>query len=136
MKGTIFNIQRFCTSDGPGIRTTVFFKGCPLQCLWCHNPESQCKAQELAYDMDKCMHCLKCVSLCPQHCHSINQSKHAFERTNCIACGKCVSAHCENLEVFGNDVSVDEIILEVLKDKKFMREDPKTEHVVHPDGHL
>lgn len=65
------------------------------------------------------MHCLKCVSLCPQHCHSISQSKHAFERTNCIACGKCVSAHCENLEVFGNDVSVDEIILEVLKDKKF-----------------
>ena len=61
MNGTIFNIQRFCINDGPGIRTTVFLKGCPLKCIWCHNPESQAREPEIMFYKDKCTKCGSCV---------------------------------------------------------------------------
>ena len=67
MSGTLFNIQRFCTDDGPGIRTTVFFKGCNLSCAWCHNPESQSGKVQLMFFADKCIGCGKCENHCPQH---------------------------------------------------------------------
>lgn len=80
--GTIFNIQKFCTNDGPGIRTTVFVKGCPLTCLWCHNPESSSQSPELLYNAEKCTLCGNCVKVCPT-CHSItNDDEHIFDRKN------------------------------------------------------
>ncbi len=116
MTANILNIQRFCTKDGPGIRTTVFFKGCPLSCLWCHNPESQSVARQLMYNSEKCLHCLRCVAACANQCHKQDSGKHTFDRTECIACGKCLSPLCEALEIAGKTVSTDEILQEVLKD--------------------
>ena len=119
MNGKILNIQRFCTSDGPGIRTTVFFKGCPLRCAWCHNPESQLKQSELLYDTKKCVHCRRCVPLCPQGAHIINDEKHIFLREKCIACGRCLTPSCEALEIKGADISAEDILDEVMKDKLY-----------------
>ena len=119
MKTPILNVQRFCTKDGPGIRTTVFFKGCPLKCLWCHNPESQSPRQELMYNAEKCVHCLRCVSVCPNGCHTQSAGRHAFDRTACTACGVCLSPVCEALEMAGNAIDTDMILEEVLKDRLY-----------------
>ncbi len=119
MSGNILNIQRFCTDDGPGIRTTVFLKGCPLSCVWCHNPESQSPRQELMYDNTKCVHCLQCVALCPTHCHKKGVNGHEFNRAECLACGKCLNALCDALEGQGRPMDADEVLTEVLKDRAF-----------------
>ena len=119
MNGNIFDIQRFCTSDGPGIRTTVFFKGCPLRCEWCHNPESQLKRNELLYDVEKCVNCLRCVSACSKGAHISKDDRHVFLRDRCVACGACVSPTCEALEIKGADITVEEILAEVMKDKPY-----------------
>ena len=119
MNGKTLNIQRFCTSDGPGIRTTVFFKGCPLRCAWCHNPESQLKQSELLYDSEKCVNCLKCVALCPQGAHIAKEGKHVFLREKCIACGSCLTPTCEALEIKGALISAEDILTEVMKDKLY-----------------
>lgn len=112
----ILNIQRFCTQDGPGIRTTVFFKGCPLSCLWCHNPEAQSTVQQIMFNSEKCLHCLRCVSACANQCHGQLEGRHTYDRTRCIACGKCLSPMCGALEIAGKAVSTEEILREVLKD--------------------
>jgi len=117
--GTIFNIQKFSIHDGPGIRTTVFFKGCPLRCAWCHNPESQSGRAELLYNPEKCVHCLRCVARCPQGCHASTNGQHTLDRTTCAACGACQSPLCEALEIAGVEKSTDEILAEVLKDQLY-----------------
>lgn len=117
----ILNIQRFCTKDGPGIRTTVFFKGCPLNCVWCHNPETQESKPQLMYNSEKCVHCLSCVVLCPEKCHTNINGKHIFNRSNCVGCGKCTSPMCEALEIAGCKMSVDEIIFEIMKDDLYYK---------------
>lgn len=119
MKLNILNVQRFCTKDGPGIRTTVFLKGCPLSCLWCHNPESQSARKELMYNPEKCVHCLRCVSLCPTSSHTQTNGTHHFARASCLSCGACLSPTCEALELAGKSLSVDEILEEVLKDSLY-----------------
>ena len=119
MTGNILNVQRFCTHDGPGIRTTVFLKGCPLHCIWCHNPESQSRAQELLYNPEKCVNCLRCVDTCVRNRHTVTDGRHRFDRTDCAACGSCVSPLCGALELAGKVTSVDEILEEVLRDKAF-----------------
>lgn len=119
-KGTIFNIQKFSINDGPGIRTTVFLKGCPLNCLWCHNPESKAVACEIFYDSKKCMGCRKCVTACPFQCHSFESRGHIYNRKNCIACGKCADACMVGaLETVGYQKEVSQVLSEVMKDKAF-----------------
>ncbi len=118
--GTIFNIQRFCTQDGPGIRTTVFLKGCPLRCAWCHNPESQRGVPELLFSSEKCIGCGSCVAACPNGLHTLRDGTHCFTRNGCISCGKC-TAHCwaEALELCGKKQTVAEVMDEASRDRPF-----------------
>ena len=120
MEGIIFDIQRFSVHDGPGIRTTVFMKGCPLRCIWCHNPESHLTKTELFYDPKKCIGCAACAEVCHNGCHSIENGLHRFDRTNCTVCGSC-AAECYPgaLELAGKLMSVEEIIAQVVRDKSF-----------------
>lgn len=120
--GTIFNIQKFCINDGPGIRTTVFFKGCPLNCLWCHNPESKLTRQELYYDAAKCIGCGSCVAVCPNQRHSVTELGHVFDRSGCVVCGNCAErCPAGAMELTGREASVEEILAEVEKDAVFYR---------------
>ena len=88
MNPVLFNIQKFSIHDGAGIRTTVFFKGCPLHCLWCHNPESQRYERELMYYADRCVHCGACAAACPKGAISPDI---VTDRTVCDGCGFCTS---------------------------------------------
>lgn len=105
--GRIFDIQHFSTGDGPGIRTTVFFKGCPLHCKWCHNPESQSPDTQIFYTPSKCIGCLTCENVCPQG----QEIRHSVE------CAQACPSGC--LELVGYDRQADEILREVLKDKAY-----------------
>ncbi len=119
MNGVIFNIQRFCVDDGPGIRTTVFLKGCPLHCAWCHNPESQQLRPQLLYSPEKCIGCGACA-VCPKGLHEFSDGAHLFHREDCIDCGVCAE-HCytEALEYCGHTASVGEVLQTVLSDRQF-----------------
>lgn len=120
MNGLVFDIQRFALHDGPGIRTTVFLKGCPLRCLWCHNPESQSFRPELSFRQDKCEDCFSCVAVCPTGAQYELHGRHRLERSRCEAYGQCVKecAH-EALQIIGAERSVEEIIAAVMKDKDY-----------------
>ncbi|MFZ7101816.1 MAG: glycyl-radical enzyme activating protein [Peptococcaceae bacterium] len=108
--GIIFNIQRFSIHDGPGIRTTVFLKGCPLNCWWCHNPESQAVSLHLNLWADRCINCGECIRVCANKDH-------------CILCGKCVeSCPAAARELIGKQVSVTEVLREIKKDLIFFDE--------------
>ena len=118
--GRIINISRFCTDDGPGIRTTVFLKGCPLSCAWCHNPESQNPQPELLYKAEVCRHCGRCAAACPNGCHSLEDGRHRFQRTGCTHCGQCINAcPARALERMGRQVTVQEVLDVVLRDVPF-----------------
>ncbi len=119
ISGIVFDIEKFAIHDGPGIRTAVFMKGCPLHCLWCHNPESQRYRQEIFFNPEKCVGCGWCFQNCPQGCHVAGE-KHLFDRTNCLRCGRCAEkCPSDALEVVGKTMSPEEVIAEVLKDKVF-----------------
>jgi glycyl-radical enzyme activating protein len=92
VRGQVFDIQRFSLHDGPGIRTTVFLKGCPLRCLWCHNPESRSARPQLAFFAERCVACGECVAACPRHAHRLAGERHELDRAACVACGRCVAA--------------------------------------------
>lgn len=118
----IFNIQRFSIHDGDGIRTTIFFKGCPLSCYWCHNPESISNKKELLYDDNKCSLCGKCVEECPSKALRITDFK-LFRSDDCSFCNRCV-VYCSNQirEIVGSDISIEELLKEVKKDIVFYEE--------------
>lgn len=122
-KGIIFNIQKFSIHDGPGIRTTVFFKGCPLKCKWCSNPESQLSNIEIHFDQSKCSKCKTCIVNCNQNALSLSDNKITIDNKKCIGCLKCVSI-CPNkaIENEGNYKEIKEVIYECLKDKDFYEE--------------
>jgi pyruvate formate lyase activating enzyme len=120
LTGFVFNIQRFSTHDGPGIRTTVFLKGCPFHCFWCHNPEGLNPRQEVQFFPDRCILCGECVILCEQGAHLIQDNTHTYDRTRCIQCGRCIEACCaEAVQFSGKVMSVDEVLEEVLRDEAF-----------------
>ena len=120
MKATIFNIERFAIHDGPGIRTTVFFKGCPLKCPWCANPESQKQIKQLQYNQKKCVTCGYCVKNCPNGAIAFQEEKIVLLREKCQKCGRCVE-NCPNtaLSFIGEEREIDEIYAEVIKDKDY-----------------
>lgn len=119
-KGIVFNIQKFCVNDGPGIRTTVFLKGCPLRCEWCHNPESHLQNPELMFNTAKCHSCGRCAAVCPEGAHTIENGVHLFDRSKCKLCGACVTTcPSDALEQVGAEMTVEEVLTEVLKDKVF-----------------
>ena len=119
VQGNVFNIQKFCTNDGPGIRTTVFLKGCPLHCEWCHNPESQKRETQLLFDASKCVNCGRCVQVCPVNAQYFKDT-HEIDRSKCVACGECCKVcPTDALELAGKEMSIQEVMEEVLSDKIF-----------------
>ncbi|MEZ0536468.1 glycyl-radical enzyme activating protein [Caldicellulosiruptoraceae bacterium PP1] len=119
-EGIVFDIQRCSVFDGPGIRTTVFLKGCPLRCKWCHNPESQNFLPEIMFFEEKCTLCNKCVDVCPTKSHKIMNKMHLFNGYTCKKCFLCVD-QCPNEAIIikGQKMSVYDIIDIVMKDKEY-----------------
>ena len=115
----VTKIQKFCTHDGPGIRTTVFLKGCPLRCLWCHNPETQSRRMEFFHSPQFCLNCGACAEVCPVGAHTF-APEHQIDRSLCTGCMACTAA-CPTgaLESCATMMSPDAIIAEVLKDRAF-----------------
>jgi pyruvate formate lyase activating enzyme len=144
IKGLIFDIKRFAVHDGPGIRTTVFFKGCPLHCRWCHNPEGIGKARELMARSSRCARCYSCLPACPLGAISQNSgpvkgralaadvaprakpgapSAVAVDRAQCDLCGRCVQACMyDALEIAGRVVTIEDVVAEVEKDRIFFEQ--------------
>ena len=123
IKAPVFNIQSFCIHDGPGIRTTVFLKGCPLRCLWCQNPESYTPSPQLMVYPTLCTGCLGCMEVCPTHAIQSSESSVYTNRSLCTNCGSCVSA-CQNKarEIVGQELSVSKVMQKVLSEKIFLQE--------------
>lgn len=119
MKAVISDIKHFAVHDGDGIRTTVFFKGCPLKCLWCHNPEGIGGRPQIAYHENKCLGCMECVSVCPHGAHR-GDGVHVFHRENCVGCGDC-EAVClgSAITFYGREVTVEQLLPQLLEDKAF-----------------
>lgn len=120
VEGTVFDVSRYCLDDGPGIRTTVFLKGCPLRCTWCHNPESLSRSIEIGFDEKKCVNCGACVRACSNGAHQMIDGKHVFDRSKSDGCTKCVEA-CEYgaLTVIGKKMSVEQVMKIVERDRPF-----------------
>lgn len=115
--GQVFNIQRYSTHDGPGVRTTVFLKGCPLRCYWCQNPESQSLKPVLMAKKDRCTGCGRCVKACPQHAIHIENGIAYTDRSLCTVCGKCVTACLNKVRtVEGEPMTVQQVIEIVRRD--------------------
>jgi pyruvate formate lyase activating enzyme len=116
----IFNVQRFCIHDGPGIRTTVFLKGCPMRCSWCHNPEGISPAPGLSFDPRKCIGCGYCLRVCPEGAHVLQEDGHALRREVCVVCGQCTEeCFARALELVGREATVEEVLAEVQRDRPF-----------------
>jgi pyruvate formate lyase activating enzyme len=120
--GQIFNIQRFSVQDGPGIRTTVFMKGCPLACPWCSNPESQQSHPELAHVDSLCDGCGRCLPVCEPKAISLEGERVSVDRKLCDNCGRCVEVCTPgSLKMFGREISVEEALREIEKDAPYYR---------------
>ncbi len=115
----ITEIQRFCMHDGPGLRTTVFLKGCPLNCAWCHNPETKAFAPQITYDFRNCIGCGGCM-VCPNDAHIFGEDGHGFDRAKCAICGLCVAA-CPTgaLQQSGQEMTTQQVLDAILRDAAF-----------------
>lgn len=121
--GFIFDVQRLCLHDGPGIRTTVFLQGCPLRCLWCHNPEGQSQGRAISYRREACSLCRTCEEVCEQGAHSFEDGQHRYDRSVCKRCGKCVQACVFGaLSVAGDQRRVSQVMSIVLRDQAYYHE--------------
>jgi pyruvate formate lyase activating enzyme len=119
----VFHIQRFSTEDGPGIRTTVFLKGCALQCMWCQNPESWSPDPQIVWYEDKCIAAQHCISACPNHALTLTPQGLQINRSKCDACGACVPVcPTKALDILGSKYTVDEVVAKVLRDQPFYEE--------------
>lgn len=118
LNGLVFNIQHYSLHDGPGIRSTVFLKGCPLSCAWCHNPESRTATPELRWIQARCINCGQCIEVCPER---IQAAVTARESGCCTTCGSCVAA-CPTgaREIMGREMSLSQVVDEVLRDRIFL----------------
>lgn len=119
----VFNIQHFSLQDGPGIRTVVFLKGCPLDCAWCHNPESKSVKPELSFLVESCSNCRKCAAICAKGVHFFDEQAnemHQIDRSRCVLCGQCteVCSHSA-LKILGKTRSLEEIMSDIAKDDIF-----------------
>lgn len=115
----ISEVQRFCMHDGPGVRTTVFFAGCPLHCVWCHNPEAQSAENRMMLYKTKCIGCGKCAEICPAHSQIIGEER-TIERTFCTACGRCAAiCPAAALENSVREYTLEELTDIILKDRAF-----------------
>jgi glycyl-radical enzyme activating protein len=123
MHGTTLNIQRFSLHDGPGIRTVVYLKGCPLHCQWCSNPESIRPEKQLGYDVGRCTQCMDCVTFCRYDALRIQNGTLQVYFRDCTACGECID-QClvDALTIYGNDTSVADVMAAVERDSKYYRE--------------
>lgn len=119
-RAQILKIQRYSVNDGPGIRTTVFFKGCPLKCAWCHNPDSITRNNQLSLARNMCTSCGKCVSACANGVHSIIDGRHVVRHDKCQLCVACVEA-CPNsaLSILGEEMTVGDIMATIERDKDY-----------------
>jgi len=119
----LFNIQKFSLHDGPGIRTTIFFKGCPLKCRWCHNPEGLNNKIEMLYNRDKCTLCGECIKRCPKSAIQMINNRIETDMSKCNLCDECTH-YCIHgaREIAGKEYSIDEIVKIALKDKIFYEE--------------
>jgi len=121
MEGIVFDIQRFSIHDGPGIRTIVFLKGCPLSCRWCSNPESQSLKPVIMYQKMNCIHCGRCIAACKKGAISIN-NKGFINRDICTACGECVNVcPASALTIKGRKMTVEQVVKELKKDAIYYR---------------
>ena len=119
-KAIVFDIQRASLYDGPGIRTTIFLKGCPLGCIWCHNPEAIIEKRQLFFYFDKCTQSGECVKVCEDDVHHLVDGKHTIDYEKCTFCGKCIEACNSNaLKIIGTETGVDEVMREVMADVDF-----------------
>ncbi len=123
MTGTIFDLKRFSMHDGPGIRTTVFLKGCPLACVWCHNPESQPPETAYLQRNDLCVRCSLCVGRCPRNARSLGENGGVRDAARCVACGTCAEiCPAEAVTRVGREVEADALVSQLAKDLLFFDE--------------
>jgi glycyl-radical enzyme activating protein len=116
----VYDIQRASLHDGPGIRTTIFLKGCPLDCLWCHNPEAIATKRQLLFHYDKCKQCADCERVCDEDVHHLNKGIHTIDYDKCTLCGKCVEACNSNaLKITGKEMGIEEVMPEIMADHDF-----------------